>query len=102
MCLIFTYSIISAVFHQFHEVVASDNSRRDNIHETHFGVVDLEIEKETGLSYDCDLLLLIQTSFSKIERKTGQKSQCDKPPKVEQIKKNRKKQTKQLIRMSHL
>ena len=50
MCLIFTYSIISAVFHQFHEIVASDNSRRDNIHETHFGVVDLEIEKETGLS----------------------------------------------------
>ena len=48
MFLIFTYSIISAIFHQFHEVVASDNSWRDNIHETHFGVVDLEIEKETG------------------------------------------------------
>jgi hypothetical protein len=60
--LIFTYSIISAVFHQFHEVVASDNSRRDNIHETHFDAVDLEIERKTG-----------QT--------------CVKPSKVEQIKK---------------
>merc|ERR1712001_141329 len=39
-------SIVSAVFHQFHEVVASDNSRRDNIHETHIAdlLVDLRFK----------------------------------------------------------
>ena len=48
MFLIFTYSIISAIFHQFHEVVASDNSRRDNIHETHFDAGDLEIKQNSS------------------------------------------------------
>ena len=46
--LVFTYSIISAVLHQFHEVVASDNSRRDNIHETHFDTGDLEIKEKSS------------------------------------------------------
>ena len=35
--------MITAVFHQFHEVVAGHNAGRNDIHETHF-----KLKKKTG------------------------------------------------------